>query len=246
MKMRTIWMLGFGCALWLPLHAKTLEESVSVQPFIGWLLEEGEALEDVRFADVVEAVSGCRILPVDPVDPVDAEILDAIATAASAMLPAFAQSGHPVHEIGRVNEVSRSVEEFLLSAPNADPGFSCTIPLNASGEVQRSGYPDLRLEHLASGRIFYIDPKVYKAGSEGSSFRTFYFEPKKETNKILDDASHVILAVSHAGKEEGLWQFNDWKLVDLADFRVRLKAEFQASNRELYQERSILLRSGTE
>ncbi|MFQ3271294.1 MAG: hypothetical protein ACI9A1_001617, partial [Lentimonas sp.] len=62
----------------------------------------------------------------------------------------------------------------------------CEIPVNASGGRQRSGYPDLRLLHRGSGRVFYVDPKIYKLGSEQSRFRTFYFEPKKATNKILD------------------------------------------------------------
>jgi hypothetical protein len=32
-------------------------------------------------------------------------------------------------------------------------------------------------------RVFYLDPKLYAAGSRDSSFRTFYFEPKITTNK---------------------------------------------------------------
>jgi len=163
--------------------------------------------------------------------------------AAEAMLLAFESPEHAVHQVGRINEVSRHIEDFLLSALNAVEGIHCTIPLNASGEIQRSGYPDLRLEHTESGRVFYLDPKVYKVGSETSSFRTFYFEPKKVTNKILDDASHLLLGISHAGKSGGRWQFEAWKLVDLVDFRVRLKAEFQASNRELYLEEAVLRQS---
>ena len=156
------------------------------------------------------------------------------------MLGALNESDHAVQEVGRINEVSRYVEEFLLDQLSLIEGVACTVPLNASGEPQRSGYPDLRLEHLASGRVFYIDPKVYKVGSETSSFRTFYFEPKKGTNKILDDASHLIVGISHSGKVDGKWQFESWKLVDLTDFRVRMKAEFQSSNGELYKDSAVI------
>lgn len=200
-------------------------------------------MEDVRFADVAEAVSGKEVLPVVTIDEVDAMMLGALQRATEAMLVALEDSEHAVHDVGRINEVSRYIEEFLLSYLNAMEGLQCGIPVNASGELQRSGYPDLRLLHEASGRVFYIDPKVFKAGSENSSFRTFYFEPKGETNKILDDASHLILGISHGGKIDERWQFESWKLVDLIDFRVRLKAEFQASNRELYQEDAVILRS---
>jgi hypothetical protein len=122
----------------------------------------------------------------------------------------------------------------------------CEIPVNASGDRQRSGYPDLKLVDEASGRIFYIDPKIYRLGSERSSFRTFYFEPKKATNKILDTASHLIVGVAHSGKVDGYWQLDHWQIVDLAEFRVRLKAEFQASNRDLYLPSAILRESHSE
>jgi hypothetical protein len=39
-----------------------------------------------------------------------------------------------------------------------------------------------------SKRVFYVDPKLYAAGSRDSSFRTFYFKPKAAANKVRDDA----------------------------------------------------------
>jgi hypothetical protein len=171
---------------------------------------------------------------------VDAAMLMHVQAALDAMLLELAKPNHPIHAVGRVNEISRHVEDFLLARLNEGAGYECGIPLNASGNVQRSGYPDLRLVHTTSGRIFYIDPKVYKQGSEDSSFRTFYFEPKRATNKILENASHLIVGVAHGGKVEGRWQLETWKVVDLIDFRVRLKAEFQSSNRELYRDEAVL------
>jgi len=214
--------------------------NADIKPFVHWLLDDGERLEDVRFAEVAEAVSGCKVLPVDTADVVDAAMLVHVQAALDAMLVELAKPENPIHEVGRVNEISRHVEDFLLARLNEGEGYSCSIPPNASGDAQRSGYPDLRLEHTASGRVFYIDPKVYKQGSEDSSFRTFYFEPKRATNKILDDASHLIVGIAHSGKVEGRWQLEAWKVVDLIDFRVRLKAEFQSSNRELYREEAVL------
>ena len=74
-------------------------------------------------------------------------------------------------------------------------------------------------------------------------FRTFYFEPKKATNKILDDASHLTVGVAHSGKVDGRWQIDHWKIMDLIDFKVRLKAEFHASNRDLYLPSAVLRKS---
>ncbi len=214
-----------------------------LQAFAHWLLDDGERLEEVRFAEVVEAVSRCEVLAVDRSDPVDAAVLSLLERTLDAMLEELASSEHAIHQVGRVNEISRYIEDFLLSRLNEADGYRCGIPVNASGDEQRSGYPDLRLLDEASGRVFYLDPKVYKLGSEASSFRTFYFEPKRATNKILDDASHVVVGIGHAGKQDGRWQLKSWKLVDLIDFRVRLKAEFQASNQALYRDESVLSES---
>lgn len=221
-------------------HGATVESDPEIQAFVQWLLDDGERLDDVRFAEVAEAVSGCAVLPVDSADPVDADMLAHVEATLDAMLLALADPENPIHEVGRVNEISRHVEEYLLESLHLNGHYECSIPLNASGETQRSGYPDLRLKHIQSGRVFYIDPKVYKQGSEDSSFRTFYLEPKRETNKILDDASHLIIGIAHGGKVDGRWRLEAWKVVDLIDFRVRLKAEFQSSNRGLYRDDAVI------
>ena len=101
------------------------------------------------------------------------------------------------------------------------------------GEAQRSGYPDLKITHVASGSVFYLDPKLVEQGSWASTLRTFYFEPKDETLKINDDAVHLLCGIEHDG-HDGQWRFIAWKLVDLSRLQVRLKAEFQASNADVY------------
>ena len=213
-----------------------------VEVSIHQLLDSRDQLESVLFGDVVHAVSGHPVLAVDPADPVDVAMLDAIAEALASSLKQFADAEHPIHQIGRVNEISRLVEDSMQEELDSIEGYLCEVPVNASGNRQRSGYPDLRFVHVESGRVFYLDPKVYRKGSETSSFRTFYFEPRATTNKILEPGSHLIIGVAHSGRVEGSWQLDDWQIVDLIDFRVRLKAEFQASNRDLYKEEAVLRR----
>jgi hypothetical protein len=102
---------------------------------------------------------------------------------------------------------------------------------------------------LESKRVFYLDPKLFAAGSRDSSFRTFYFEPKKSTNKVRDDAVHFVVGFEHASRETGLgspnamWKFTRWDLVDLSRFTVKLKAEFQGSNRDKYRPEAIVASS---
>jgi hypothetical protein len=127
--------------------------------------------------------------------------------------------------------------------------LQCDFPLTADGKVQRSGYPDLRITDLESKRVFYLDPKLYAAGSRDSSFRTFYFEPKKSTNKVRDDAVHFVVGFEHAPREtasgfpNAAWKFTRWDLVDLSRFTVKLKAEFQGSNRDIYRPEAIIASS---
>jgi len=143
----------------------------------------------------------------------------------------------------RINEVSGHFEDMLRELLNATPGLNCDFPRTAQGRVMRSGYPDLRIVDLASKRVFYLDPKLYAVGSRDSSFRTFYFEPKIATNKVRDDAVHFIAGFEHEPRKEDHWNFTRWDLVDLAQFRVKLKAEFQGSNHDMYRPEAIVATS---
>jgi hypothetical protein len=154
-----------------------------------------------------------------------------------------------IQNIDRINEVSSHFEDTLRELLSATPGLKCDFPLTAEGKIQRSGYPDLRITDLESKRVFYLDPKLYAAGSRDSSFRTFYFEPKKSTNKVRDDAVHFVVGFEHAPRETALgspkatWNFTRWDLVDLSRFTVKLKAEFQGSNRDMYRPEAIVASS---
>jgi hypothetical protein len=60
------------------------------------------------------------------------------------------------------------------------------------------------------------------------------FEPKLATNKVRDDAVHLVVGFEHEPREKNrTWRFTRWDLIDLAGFNVKLKAEFQGSNRDL-------------
>ena len=115
-------------------------------------------------------------------------------------------------------------------------------------------FPDLRIVDLASKRVFYLDPKLYAAGSRDSSFRTFYFEPKIATNKVRGDAVHFIVGFEHQPTQDsgltgepreksGMWKFTRWDFVDLAQFKVKLKAEFQGSNHDMYRPEAVVATS---
>lgn len=196
------------------------------------LLAENLGERQFDFSLVVAATSGKRVLPLDG-RVSQQRVLAAIDKAMGELVVELSAGDSPVREMRRINEGSRFFEEGLMGKLNAVEGLSCEVPLTRSGVAQRSGYPDLRVVDEESGEVFYLDPKLVEEGSVGSSFRTFYFEPKGETLKITDDAVHLLVGIEHDGKV-GEWNFLRWRVVDLSKLRVRLKAEFQASNRDLY------------
>jgi hypothetical protein len=172
-------------------------------------------------------------------------MLDAIRAAADEAVKTHNATESPIRGLRRINEASRFFEDTIREHLDAHPALFCTVPRLADGSEQRTGYPDLRIEHVDSGTIAYLDPKLFEAGSRDSSLRTFYFTPRAETSKVRADAYHLLLGISHDG-EDGAWTFTSWELIDLSKLQVRLKAEFQASNRDLYREVCRIAQSRAE
>jgi hypothetical protein len=194
----------------------------------------GENLGERRFsfATVAAACSGKQVIPLDERES-HRRVKAAIEAALSKAVEKLNAADSPVRSLRRINEASHFFEDALHENLNAEPDLSCGVPPNRRGEAQRSGYPDLRIVHEPSGEVFYLDPKLVEDGSWDSTLRTFYFEPKDETLKITDDAVHLLAGIGHDGRD-GAWQFTGFQLVDLAKLQVRLKAEFQASNADVY------------
>ncbi|MGL4401952.1 MAG: hypothetical protein ACRCXD_18990 [Luteolibacter sp.] len=201
----------------------------------------GENLSDrtFSFATVADACSGKRVLPLTE-HPAHLRVTAAITAALKSTLAELNKPSSPVRELRRINEASKFFEDSIQRHLAATPGLKCEVPPNREGDHQRSGYPDLRIVDLESKLVFYLDPKLVEQGSAESTFRTFYFEPKNETLKITDDAVHLLVGIEHDGQDPQ-WTFTGWRLVDLSTLRVRLKAEFQASNAELYRNTGLTL-----
>ena len=209
------------------------------------LMDSEQQLKSIAFSEVVYAATGRHVVPLNMTNAADRELVMKIGQAMDRVLRKLNAPDGPAQKKPRINEVSALFESAMKAELNATDGFECDFPKLASGAYQRSGYPDLRLVDKKFGRVLYLDPKLFEHGSRGSSLRTFYYEPKRDTNKILDDAHHLAVGFEHDGKTNGSWRFLSWELVDLASFHVKLKAEFQASNRELYRTQSVIARSAT-
>jgi hypothetical protein len=250
-----IWVTSFA-SLGMAMLASTAitqsspERKDAVDQLIPWLLDEDRQLRGVPFSEVIFDTTGRKVIRFDAKNAVDQRVAKAISAACDATMKRLNAPGSAIQNIDRINEVSSHVEDALRELLNATPDLRCDFSLTAEGKVQRSGYPDLRIVDMESKRVFYLDPKLYAGGSRDSSFRTFYFEPKKATNKVLDDAVHFIVGFEHEPREDRsaktMWKFTRWDLVDLSQFRVKLKAEFQGSNRDMYRPEAIVATSAKE
>jgi hypothetical protein len=226
----------------LPLQ--TSPTDAPVDQLIPWLLDEDRQMRGIPFAEVIFDATRKRVLPMDPKNEIDQRVIKQISTACDETMKRFNVPDSAIQNVGRINEVSSHFEDSLRQFLNAAPGLNCDFPRIAEGHAQRSGYPDLRVVDVASKRVFYLDPKLHVAGSRDSSFRAFYFEPKVATNKVRDDAIHLIVGFEHEPRERnGAWKFTRWDLVNLSQFKVKLKAEFQASNRNIYRPEAIVASS---
>lgn len=140
------------------------------------------------------------------------------------------------------------------------------IPLLLSDQQLR-GVPFNELIFDATGKkVLPFEVNNPVAGSRDISFRAFYFEPKKSTNKVGDDAVHFVVGFEHAPRDVAAslgrgdsgndqntatehrgynvtWKFTRWDLVDLSRFNVKLKAEFQGSNRDMYRPEAVVASS---
>jgi hypothetical protein len=228
-----------GAVTWLGVCGAE-PEGEDVDSLIPWLLDHRAELVGVPFGEVIKATTGHRIIAVD--EEKDREILETLGEAIGVAEQRLNRVGHPIHGVGRVNEASRHIEDELREVIGGIEGWSCGVPTTVAGKEQRSGYPDLRIV-TPDGRVVFLDPKLFRAGSRESSLRTFYFEPRSATSKVREDAVHLLVGFQHNGERGTDFRLLGWEIVDLSRLQVRLKAEFQASNRDIYVPAAVVGKS---
>jgi hypothetical protein len=233
-------------ALQLFAGALQVAPTPAIDNLIPWLLQEDQELRSLPFGDVIKAATGKQVRAIDAKNETDQRVVKQLRAALDEVVRRMNEPNAPIQSAARINEASSGFEDMLREILNKAPGLTCDFPKTTQEKVQRSGYPDLRLVDTATQRVYYLDPKLYAVGSRDSSFRTFYFEPKVATNKVRDDAAHLILGFEHEERKAGYWKFTRWDIVDLAHFKVKLKAEFQGSNRDMYRPEAIVATSAQE
>lgn len=195
---------------------------------------------EIAVGVAIEAITGKVVVPLTG-DSSDTDLVERVGRAATALI---AQSKIQPIQTGRLNELGNAIEEPLLNALLAE-GLTASWPKRADGSGGRSGYPDIAID-AAGERPTYLEAKVVGAGSEASSFRSFYLSPS-ERPKVCFDARHVLVAFTHhreADNPAGLEQYSlvNFKVVDLARVFGKIKFEYQSSNKDMYLGNAVVLK----
>lgn len=139
----------------------------------------------------------------------------------------------------RVNEVGNYVEEHIAKTLR-EQGFLVDTPLAQNGRRRATGYPDLEAFH--GDTLFYIEVKTYNPDNVDTTQRSFYLSPSQNP-KVIQDAYHLLIAfamVPHP-EEPKTWVSKGVQFLDLHNLQCELKFEFNASNRDLYNEEAGLV-----
>ena len=173
------------------------------------------------FKEVIQAIEKRQVLPFN-----NSNLLKLLKTACKNTI-------QPVNNIefnGRANEFGNIVANlFACECKNLSLDYQ--KPKNNLGKKQESGYPDAYISF--ENAHFYIELKTCEEKNQNQTFRTFYYSPSHHS-KIIYDASHLLICFITV-KRKGVFLLNgDFHIVDMREKNVKLKLEYNASNKELY------------
>lgn len=190
-------------------------------------------MEKLPFPVVIEAMSGCRLIPY--IEEEDQKLIGALA--GSCINTIIDSEKNPI-VANRPNDVSVPVEN-ILRENLIKAGIHADKPKSKAKESRSpQGYPDLLL--WDGERPTYLEVKVSMEEniSKGSA-RNFFYQPTANS-KITHDARHLLCGFSMTEQSEKKWMLKEWKITDLWFLRVKLKPEYNADNLEIYRREAIL------
>lgn len=187
---------------------------------------------NIKVGAAIEAVTGRTVVPLSG-DQQDQTLLNRICRAAEELIRMSKEA--PI-KTTRLNELGNAIEQPLLEACRA-VGLAASWPTRSDGSGSRTGYPDIAVD-LNGECPAYLEAKVIGAGSESSSFRSFYLSPS-DNPKVCYDARHLLVAFVHRREPNGAdglerYALVSYKVVDLARVLGQVKFEYQSSNKNMY------------
>jgi hypothetical protein len=173
----------------------------------------------VPFPLIVKASSGFDIIPVDDKDPQDRALLKTLKEILDSYLVTLKKSHYRL-EGDRPNEVGSRIEGGLVHEMERS---SLKVI-----QLIKKGYPDIEL-YDAKGRLTYVEVKV-SSSIEPKDLRAFFYSGGK---KIKGNARHLLLSlsISKVLHTPNVWEVKRYAISDLSNLKVKLKTEFNATQK---------------
>ena len=194
------------------------------------LLKSG--VSRLYFRDVINAATGYKIIPFDGNSN---QILEEIKSWLDGNLNELSNLIERDY-VGRPNELGNYLERVLMARLDQSLNFSVDMPATEQGHKQAAGYPDGIIFDSMRNQVVYFDVKIFQEKTRNNTLRSFYYQPTNQS-KILHDAPHFLIGFvveSLSGDNRSPFIIRDYELVDIYNLEVNFKAEFNASNKDLY------------
>jgi hypothetical protein len=206
-----------------------------------------QPIEKISFFTFIRVISGYKVIPLDLSTNKDRKLIDDLIKASNEVINDIKNTGGIKTKDGktpkRVNEVGNHIEPYVKKALSKY-GYA-TTPKTKTGNRKATGYPDIEFWHGGKdendGRVVYIEIKTYNEKNVNSSQRTFYASPPSDKDgfKIIHDAPHIVISFK-IEKIDNNYYATGFKIVDLCKLTGSIKREFNASNKELYDDELVI------
>jgi len=201
-----------------------------------------EPLRDIPFSLVIKSVFGFQVLPFDLKHKENEKLLDLLKQAANIAGKKARKEGIIAR---RANDVGTRIKPYVREALK-QLKLQARTPITQSGKKKAMGYPDIEVTD-PWGRSFYLECKTYNIQNIDTTRRAFYFSPpsKKGGGKIIRDTFHLLMSFQVEvarviDAERRVYIPIHWRIYSLESINVNLKAEFNASNRQMYRAGTLL------
>ena len=193
------------------------------------LLKSG--IKELPFRDVIRAATGHEITQFNENSRITVRLISNWIKNNLQHLSDYVETEYE----GRSNELGNFVEAWLIDALDNQLALSCERPRTGRGHAQAVGYPDGIIHD--KNVVIYFDVKIYQAKTKETTLRSFYYQPTNQS-KIHHDAPHFLIGFeveSLGGSNRSPFKVIDFTFVDVYEMMVLFKAEFNTSNRFIYQ-----------
>lgn len=203
-------------------------------------------LEDVTFMDVIKAATNQEVVVFDIKNSNHASILTDLRKICDLIKIKF--TGSPITRALFTQWRGRSVNAFrnnevgdyceFLMKDFFDNNKKQLLAIKEIISLTDKGYPDLKAIDKNNETI-YLEIKATSRPNEGSP-RDFYFSlGSASERKINAKGLHILIGFITTQIPDG-FNITDFKIVDISRIKVSLKPEFNADNRGIYNDDTLI------